>query len=295
MKYLLAVSAEELEAPLGEPFEGIGLLRGEYICRKHEVYTTTPEWADLATNYITSMLHLYPDQQVWYRLTELETAEVNVLRGVDHIIDGEANPALGLRGMRRARRFPDAFRREAAVLAQIARTHRNLHLILPYVSSKEDVEFASRELIDIGYSNQLGMMVETPAAVLQLDFCIDAGISFALMGLNDLSSLTLGMDRGSPEISFCHPALRTMVKHVAATARKRGIASGVAGYFDHEFLKMAEEEGIEYAVLHYSLLARYLGPEYDQLPGQNQLWEIKQKTRDAIKQRLSKSSEKQGV
>jgi phosphoenolpyruvate-protein kinase (PTS system EI component) len=287
MKRLLALSAEEMDKKIPGDFDGVGLLRGEYICRKHEIYVTTDEWKARATTYVSNICSIYTGSPVWYRFTELETEELNVLRGVDHILPGESNPALGLRGMRRARRFPEAFVEEAHTLALVARKYENLNLLLPYVVSEDDVAFAKDILGQLGFSGSLGMMVETPASVLRLDACIDVGVDFALMGLNDLSSLTLGMNRGSSDLNFAHPAILSLVDIVAATASKRGISCGIAGYYDNAFLIEAEKRGVHYAVMHFSLLDRYLGEDYTTIVQQSEMWEIKQRTRDAIAARLA--------
>ncbi len=282
MQKMLALSGEEPDGTILSETDGIGLLRGEYICRKHEYYVTAPQWKDLVEEYISRVASAQPDKPVWYRFTELETEEINVLRGVDHVLPGESNPALGLRGMRRARRFPETFEIEARHLVSLSQRYANLHLLLPYVISEHDVSFARQILGALGFRNRLGMMVETPSAVFRLSSCIEQGVEFALMGLNDLSSLTLGINRGDPEISFVHPSILTLIDMVVATVQNSGITSGIAGYYDLALLKEAEQRGIDCAVMHFSLLDRYLGPTYAALAQTSELWSIKQKTRDAI-------------
>jgi len=282
---MLALSADDFAERIPGPFAGIGLLRGEYLCRTSEWYVTTDEWRKIATEYITRIARLYADQPVWYRFVDLETEEVNVLRGVDHFIDNESNPALGLRGMRRARAFPEAFRLEAKLICELAARLPNLNVIFPNVVDESDIAFAKDVLQGFGFANRIGMMVETPAAVMRLDACLDFGVTFALIGMNDLSSLTLGINRGSKEISFSHPALLETVARVVATTHRRGVECGVAGYFDPEFLAASDQAGVDFGVLHLAFLDRYLGPEFADIARGSDLWAIKQKTRNAIAER----------
>ncbi len=115
----MALSGERLEPRLEGRFAGVGLLRGEYVFRRAGRYPTAESVGELLVPYLREVVDQAAGQPVWYRFTEVTTIEANVLTGVEAILDDEAFPLLGMRGIRRAQRFPEHFRAEIDGVAAV--------------------------------------------------------------------------------------------------------------------------------------------------------------------------------
>ena len=155
----------------------------------------------------------------------------------------EANPFLGLRGIRLClfeRR--DLFETQLRALLR-AGVYGNLRIMLPMVSSvlevlevkliiadiqkqleKENVEFVRHPVI--------GVMIETPAAALMADE-LGRHVDFFSIGTNDLVQYTMAIDRGNERVAYlykpAHPAILKLIAATVAAARKNNIFVGVCG------------------------------------------------------------------
>jgi phosphoenolpyruvate-protein kinase (PTS system EI component) len=268
MRYELGLSGEELPArPFPGLFAGVGLLRSEYLCRRFGKYVTHPGYGALAEAYVDRICGMFAPDPVWYRTVDLEVPEANTLDGVDHVLD-ETNTMLGCRGVRRSRLFPEAFLAELRLVARLAARHPNLHLLVPFVNDVSDLAFARQCATEAGFRNKLGIMAEIPSVILALDDFLAEGVDNVTVGMNDLTSLTLGaLRRSYTGVNyFCHPAMR----HLLAHARERtGAWPGtlsIAGYIDQPLVDLAGGLGYDAAVVHYSAMADALGPDYANLP-----------------------------
>ena len=66
-------------------------------------------------DYLDTICHLYSDEEVWYRFSELTNAEANSLDGTKEYFD-ERHPLFGYRGIRRLLACPDEFQAETMLL-----------------------------------------------------------------------------------------------------------------------------------------------------------------------------------
>ena len=115
---------------------------------------------------------------------------------------------------------------------------------------KEVRDELKQQGIDTG-NVQTGIMIETPAAVMQSDELAEK-VDFFSIGTNDLTQYTLAVDRQNPKLdSFFdphHPAVLKMIKMVVDNAHKAGIWAGICGELGadtsltREFLKMGVDE-----------------------------------------------------
>ena len=284
MKYQLGLSAEAITDRVSPIFEGVGLLRGEYLCRKINKYVTLPESCDYIREYVRRIAAIFAPDPVWYRTIEMEVAEVNVLEGVDHIIE-EKTTMLGYRGVRRARLYKETFMREVGVVADVAAEFPNLHILVPFISDPAEVVFVKQCLGEVGFRNKLGIMAEIPSTILCLEDFLGLGVDNVTVGMNDLSSLVLGAYRGSGLDRFLHPAVRKLLIRAREVTMDHPVTLSVAGYIDKNLLAFVDEVGFDYAVIHYSKLEEVLGPQFKNLPHKENLQEIKLRTRELIRQR----------
>ena len=125
---------------------------------------------------------------------------------------------MGLRGMRRSLYFIDTFRKELEMFLEVYSRNSNLGLLLPVVHDKSQVIKAKEILKDYNYKGQLGVMLEIPSAVLTVNEFIDLGVSYFMIGINDLTSFTHGISRRDSSvkdyINYQHPAMSYLFNHL---------------------------------------------------------------------------------
>ena len=154
-------------------------------------------------------------------------------------LDGEANPFLGVRGLRLSLRRPELFKTQLRALARAA-AHGALRVMLPMVTTPDELreararldealaELASQE-ID-ARRPPLGVMVETPAAALMVER-FDA--DFYSIGSNDLVQYVTACDRGNGALAALadplNPAVLELISRVAAHGKRVGAPVSLCG------------------------------------------------------------------
>ncbi len=224
--------------------EGVGLLRAEFLVyragRHPALLLTDSPPNDLKTIVADAMrtvaraMHPNP---VFYRTLDLRSNEVRKLLGGGELEDTEENPALGCRGMARARRDSEAFDIEVGAARQVRdEGFDNLNLLLPFVRWPEEVSWARERLERQGLGPESGvklfMMVETPSTVLRAaEYApLVDGIS---VGSNDLTQLVLGIDRDN--VAFARqdwdddPAVLSCLRWAIEAYKAEGVPVGICG------------------------------------------------------------------
>ena len=155
---------------------------------------------------------------------------------------GEANPALGVRGIRLGLREAGLFRTQLRALLE-STPDRPLRVLLPMVSTLEEVRLARQALDEAAAASRaageavatdvrLGIMVEVPAAAISADI-LAPEVDFLSIGTNDLVQYTLAADRTNPELaelaSPLQPAVLRLVAGVARAATAAGRPVAVCG------------------------------------------------------------------
>jgi phosphotransferase system enzyme I (PtsI) len=143
----------------------------------------------------------------------------------------EANPALGVRGLRTARRDPGLLTRQLDAVAEAARsTGADPWVMAPMVATVDEaVEFAAQAR-ERGMSP--GVMVEVPSVAILADRFLEH-LDFLSIGTNDLSQYTLAADRLSADLADLtdpwQPALLALVQTTASAGVRAGKPVGVCG------------------------------------------------------------------
>jgi pyruvate,water dikinase len=215
----------EREIPLKEEavlFDGVSLVKGGKGNPTHNI--NRAERVKEISTYLDKLCILFKGKDVWYRTNDLLTFQVNPLIGCEEQIN-ELNPLMGLRGVRRSLAFPDSLKKEVAMIVKVQKKHKNLHLLIPFVHTPEQIVQLKKYLSEVGYKGRLGMMVELPAAALCVDDFIKLGIDYLLVGTNDLHDFTYGISRRDNIHSRIHldkdyKALRKLLLQIVAKKKK---------------------------------------------------------------------------
>ncbi|UQR65115.1 phosphoenolpyruvate--protein phosphotransferase [Bradyrhizobium sp. C-145] len=154
-------------------------------------------------------------------------------------IDGEANPFLGVRGLRLCLARPAIFTVQLHALARAA-VRGNLKVMFPMVTSADELEAGRKLFADTVQRLQaegiaamlpeLGIMVEVPAAALAVN---SFKAAFFSIGSNDLAQYVLACDRSNgalaPLMDPLHPAVLELIARTAEHGRRAGISVSLCG------------------------------------------------------------------
>ncbi|MEQ8967989.1 MAG: putative PEP-binding protein [Azospirillaceae bacterium] len=182
--------------------------------------------------------------------------------------EDEADPFLGLRGLRLSLARPDVFKVQLRALARAA-VEGPLKIMVPMVTAPEEMAEAAA-LLDAAVSEleaegvaarrpELGMMVEVPAAALSVDR-FDA--AFFSIGSNDLVQYVTAAGRGNRHVARVydprHPAVLELIARVASHGRVAGVEVSLCGDMagDPELLGLLLDAGLRTVSVAPSALAR---------------------------------------
>lgn len=224
----VASSAEAGQA-FANGAEGVGLLRTEFLFVDRH---TAPDEEEQRLAY-QAVLDAMGDRPVIIR-----TIDVGGDKQLDYLpLPAEANPVLGLRGIRLAQARPELLDQQLRALLQTRPLHR-CRILLPMVTEVDELLHIRQRLdalgAELGVSErpQLGVMIEVPAAALLAEQLAEHA-DFLSIGTNDLSQYTLAMDRDhaglAARVDALHPALLRLIAQTCAGAAKHGRWVGVCG------------------------------------------------------------------
>jgi pyruvate,water dikinase len=144
---------------------------------------------------------------------------------------------IGYRGCYRYVKDPELFQVELEVLAQVRKEFSNLHLMIPFVRTRWELE-ACLELIDrspLGNHRSLHrwVMAEVPSAPFWIPEYARMGIDGVSIGSNDLTQLVLGVDRDSEVCAELFdesdPAVIDAISRIISACQTSGITCSLCG------------------------------------------------------------------
>jgi len=136
----------------------------------------------------------------------------------------EANPALGVRGIRIAAGNPGLLDRQLQAIAAAAqRTGTKPWVMAPMIATAEEAESFATQARSLGLF--AGVMIEVPAAALLADRILEH-VDFLSIGTNDLAQYTMAADRMSAELATLTDPWQPAVLALVAMAVRAGAAAG---------------------------------------------------------------------
>lgn len=289
------------------PNEGVGLARLEFIINrmigvhpkallnyeqqpeevKAEINDLMAGYASPVEFYIEKLVEgiasigaaFYP-KRVIVRMSDFKSNEYfNLVGGYQYEPD-EENPMLGFRGASRyiSESFRDCFALECEAIKRVRNKMglTNVEIMIPFVRTvdegKKVIELLKEEGLEQGVNDlKVIMMCELPSNALLADQFLDVFDGFSI-GSNDLTQLTLGLDRDSGLIAHLFDerddAVKALLAMAIKAAKARGKYVGICGQgpSDHEdFAAWLLEHGIDSVSLNPDTVVEtwlYLGKEH---------------------------------
>jgi phosphoenolpyruvate-protein phosphotransferase len=237
-----ASSVAEARAAVEMGAEGIGLLRSEFLFARSDALPDAEMQARLYTEIIAALDP--PRGPITIRTLDAGADKpLPSLSAFTSQLQAEANPALGVRGLRLQLRFGELLATQLEGIAQAAaQTQTDIHVMLPMVTTVEEIEAshtaltAAQERVaarGLGPRHiALGIMVETPAAVLNAA-ALARHVEFFSIGANDLAQYVMAADRLHPDLAVLRaptqPAVLRAIHQAAQAGAARHIPVAVCG------------------------------------------------------------------
>lgn len=225
--------------------EGIGLLRTEFLFGGRQVFPDKQEQFESYRSLFSAFLRANPLGTTIVART-LDAGADKPFPALDSLIGSrqEANPALGLRGIRIHLAHEELLCQQLrALLLAGAESGVQLHIMFPMITTLEELRRAKalytrvrQELLQEGYqlptNTHIGIMVETPAAALMADV-LAREVDFFSIGANDLYQYTMAVDRTNSQVmrlfATLEPAVWRSIAQVTRAARTHGKTVAVCG------------------------------------------------------------------
>jgi phosphotransferase system enzyme I (PtsI) len=242
---------EEIEAASRHGAQGVGLLRTEFLLTGRARLPTEDE----QTEYFRRVARAFPNQTVIIRSFDLGGDKFPA----SFKAPVEANPFLGWRSIRVCLDEPEVFRPQVRAVLRAA-AGRDIQLMLPLVTTvqevRESVAIVAEEAnalkeagVRAAESVPVGVMIETPAAVLMADRLAEVSAFFSV-GTNDLTQYTMAVDRGNARLANRFnphdPSVVRQLRHVLEVGRSAGLPVSVCGEMASEPLSAVLLIGLGY-------------------------------------------------
>ncbi|MBI3587890.1 phosphoenolpyruvate synthase [Candidatus Micrarchaeota archaeon] len=238
--------------------DGVGLLRAEFMIAGIGVHPKKlikegrqQEFVDSLAKGLRKVCAAFYPRPIIYRATDFKTNEYRNLEGGEEFEPHEENPMIGYRGCFRYIKDPEEFALELEAIKKVREQYgmKNLHLMIPVVRTVHEFTQVKKLVEASGLHKsrdfKLGMMCEVPSNVILAEEFCKAGADFFSIGSNDLTQLTLGIDRDNPivaeEFDERDDAIYQSLKHVIVTCHKYGVKVGICGQAPSVYPEFAEK------------------------------------------------------
>jgi len=257
-KIYVNLAEPELAADMAaKNVDGVGLLRAEFIMAqigKHPLLFVKEkkqkEFIAQLAEGIEKFASAFNPRPVVYRFNDFKSNEYANLKGGKEFEKVEPNPMIGYRGVSRYIKEPEVFEMEIEAIKQVRnkKGFKNLWVMMPFVRTVEQMREVKKLVSASGLRRsgmfKFWMMVEIPSNVILLDEFIDEGIDGVSVGTNDLTMLTLGVDRDNERVADSYnemnPAVLRSLEKIVTTCKKRKITCSVCGQAPSVFPELVD-------------------------------------------------------
>ena len=245
-------SVADVASVLDNDAAGIGLFRSEFLYLEKDTYPTEEEQFQVYKTVVQNMAG---------KKVVIRTLDIGADKQVDYFeMEHEENPAMGYRAIRICLDRIEVFKTQLRALYR-ASAFGTVSIMFPMIISVEEVKKikkicsevkAELDANNVEYGDvELGIMIETPAAVMISDL-LAKEVDFFSIGTNDLTQYTLAIDRQNPKLDNIydshHLAILRMIRMVIENGHKEGCWVGICGELGADltltetFVKMGIDE-----------------------------------------------------
>jgi len=241
---------EKIEEYKNLPFEGIGLMRIEFILAsyigEHPLYLVetgqSQKFVDKLAEGIATIARAIQPRPVVVRFSDFKTNEYRELKGGEKYEIVEANPMLGWRGCSRyiSQWYEKAFRLECQAIQKCCKEWglKNVWVMLPVVrtvwEAKRCIEIMREENLERSLDFKVWFMAETPSIAILADEFSKLCDGFSI-GSNDMTQGILMIDRDSERLGQMgyfderDPAVKRIIAHLIKVAHENGCTVSICG------------------------------------------------------------------
>jgi len=248
--YMNLGTPEMIEQYKNLPFEGIGLMRTEFILASaigtHPMAFVesgqSQQFVDKLADGIATVARAIQPRPVVVRLSDFKTNEYRNLKGGDKYEILEENPMLGWRGCSRyiSKWYIQAFRLECQAIKKCRSEWalKNVYVMLPMVrtlwEAKQVLQIMKEEGLERGKDFKVWFMAETPSIAIMADEFSKLVDGFSI-GSNDMTQGVLMIDRDSERLGQMgyfderDPAVKRIIAHLIKVAHENGCTVSICG------------------------------------------------------------------
>jgi len=236
--------------------DGIGLLRAEFMVAEIGEHPSAmieqgrgAEFTEKLAEGLMKFAKAFHPRQVVYRTNDFKTNEYRALKGGEKFEELEENPMIGYRGASRYITDIETFKLELAAIKKVREQYKNLWVMIPFVRTVTELAGTVKIMEEEGLKRsddfKLWMMVEVPSNVILLEKFLAVGIDGVSIGSNDLTQLTLGIDRDSSKLADTfderNEAVMLSLERVITVSKSLGVTCSICGQAPSVYPELTEK------------------------------------------------------